>query len=772
MQGLVVCFTGELDGMDRQAAEERIKEAGGKIGSGVSSNTTYLVVGARLDDGRAVEETSKYRKYLELKEKGKKHPQLLNEEGLLDLLGQAGLAAPAAPPPVPTAPAAAVAAAAAAPPRGASVREHSNWVDAHAPRSLGDLVGNAAPVRKLAEWLRDWDHVVLKGNKKQVAFRPGGGAPDNVNARAALVSGPPGIGKTTTARLVAQLQGKYEVLEYNASDARGMKVIQDMAEGIADNTTISFGRGASGGQKVSGFTKRACIIMDEVDGMGAGDRGGNAALIKMIKKTRNPIICICNDAHSQKIRSLAFSCYDLKFTRPPKGTIAQRCAEIAKREGLSVEPNALEALAESCGGDMRMILNQLQALAKSPAYQQQQPQQLQQQTQQQQQKQQQQKQQQEEDTEEKEEPQQNSLAEPGLARSAGPARSSESASDVQAELARLQNTLKYQKKRTMADFLSQFPEEPGAGAVSGVSHCYVARARDAFAELLKELNGQELERLSATNVGGTPFFIQHIHDEASMRLRSTPVVEDASFALPRSAAVGSALFTRSRYSKIQNSCITIGMGEQRLEWLSEMQALGRKDGDTLGLALIDAVQGIMKILAALPQRAVRVVHLLIGDGINTNEAAAKRLFEHYGRRAGGILQYRLITWRCASHQANLVVEVALCGKLLSRPLEENDLAANCSRFFKYLLAEHCDQFATALRHHIASTLQFDRYDEKAAAPPPSEAVLNMQRLYGKDVFPDSLVDIFPSNLSGSCHLFVPACIKFFIDTCSKWRNGR
>ena len=375
---------------------------------------------------------------------------------------------------------------------------------------------------------------------------------------------------------------------------------------------------------------------------------------------------------------------------------------------------------------------------------------------------------------------------PSLQQRSRSSATSQSASDVQAELARLQNTLKYQRKartklqekldaekttkvggrmraiwlvraglsppgvlqRTMADFLSQFPEELGAGADSGVSHCYVARARDAFAELLKELNGQELERLSATNVGATPFFIQHIHDEASMRLRSTPVVEDASFALPRSAAVGSALFTRSRYSKIQNSCITIGMGEQRLEWLSEMQALGRKDGDTLGLALIAAVQGIMKILAALPQRSVRVVHLLIGDGINTNEAAAKRLFEHYGRRAGGILQYRLISWRCASHQANLVVEVALCGKLLSRPLEENDLAANCSRFFKYLLAEHCDQFATALRRHIASTLQFNRYDSKAAAPPPSEAVLNMQRLYGNDVFPDSLVDIFPSDLSG------------------------
>jgi replication factor C subunit 1 len=104
--------------------------------------------------------------------------------------------------------------------------------------------------------------------------------------------------------------------------------------------------------------------MDEVDGMGAGDRSGMSELIQMIKKSKTPIICICNDRQSQKLKSLLPYCMDLKYVRPNKMSLANRAIRIAESEGLSVERNAAEAIAESCGNDVRQVLNLLQMWAQ------------------------------------------------------------------------------------------------------------------------------------------------------------------------------------------------------------------------------------------------------------------------------------------------------------------------------------------------------------------------------------------------------------------------
>ena len=64
-----------------------------------------------------------------------------------------------------------------------------------------------------------------------------------------------------------------------------------------------------------------------------------------------------------QVRSLANHCLDLKFSRPIKSVIARRAVEIGNAENMDIEQNAAEALAESCGNDIRQVLNALQMWA-------------------------------------------------------------------------------------------------------------------------------------------------------------------------------------------------------------------------------------------------------------------------------------------------------------------------------------------------------------------------------------------------------------------------
>jgi replication factor C subunit 1 len=77
--------------------------------------------------------------------------------------------------------------------------------------------------------------------------------------------------------------------------------------------------------------------MDEVDGVGQGDRGGLGALLLIIKKTRVPIILICNDRGDRRIQSLLNQSYDIKFTQATSRQIFERIKLIADKEGFEVD---------------------------------------------------------------------------------------------------------------------------------------------------------------------------------------------------------------------------------------------------------------------------------------------------------------------------------------------------------------------------------------------------------------------------------------------------
>ena len=61
-----------------------------------------------------------------------------------------------------------------------------------------------------------------------------------------------------------------------------------------------------------------------------------------------------------QVRSLANHCMIIRFARPAKGTIVKRLMVVAQKEGMHVEPNALDFLCTSTGGDIRQILNSMQ----------------------------------------------------------------------------------------------------------------------------------------------------------------------------------------------------------------------------------------------------------------------------------------------------------------------------------------------------------------------------------------------------------------------------
>lgn len=192
-------------------------------------------------------------------------------------------------------------------------------VDKYAPKSLTDIIGHREQINQVGQWLEQWDTEVP-------------------TQRGVLVSGPPGIGKTTTIHLIAEHFG-YKVRELNASDTRSVAMLR--------------GQFALGVRRLV----KELIIMDEVDGL--SERGGVGEIASIIKKTTVPIICISNEK-PPKLRPIINACLDVRFNRPNKSTIAAALLKVAVNEKIEITKVELEALCEKSGNDIRSILNGLE----------------------------------------------------------------------------------------------------------------------------------------------------------------------------------------------------------------------------------------------------------------------------------------------------------------------------------------------------------------------------------------------------------------------------
>jgi len=233
------------------------------------------------------------------------------------------------------------------------------WVDKYKPSNVKSIIGqqgDKSNMAKLINWLRNWENNHGPGSGKPPPRPPPWGAHNDNGfwAKAALLSGSPGVGKTTTAYLVAKELG-YEVTELNASDTRSKKQLDSV---VAD---------ALGTRWVTNTSAKKILLMDEVDGMaGNEDRGGVGELIQLMKGSKIPIVCMCNDRNHQKIRNLANYCFDLRFSKPRVEQIKAAMMSVCFKEKVKIAPDALTDLIVGCNQDIRQVLHQLSMLkAKS-----------------------------------------------------------------------------------------------------------------------------------------------------------------------------------------------------------------------------------------------------------------------------------------------------------------------------------------------------------------------------------------------------------------------
>lgn len=202
-----------------------------------------------------------------------------------------------------------------------------DWAEKYRPASLSDIVGNDAAVKALKHWAETYSS----------------------GKRAVILYGGPGIGKTSAALALAHDMG-WDYIEMNASDQRTKDAINKVAGSASHMGTFE------------GTAGKRLLILDEADNLhGNADRGGESAIINVIKNANQPIILIANDfyALSKPLRDLS---EPIQFRSILSTSIVKVLKKICSAENIKCEPDALMKIAERTN-DLRSAVNDLQAAA-------------------------------------------------------------------------------------------------------------------------------------------------------------------------------------------------------------------------------------------------------------------------------------------------------------------------------------------------------------------------------------------------------------------------
>ncbi|MDD1772026.1 MAG: replication factor C small subunit [Methanomassiliicoccales archaeon] len=202
------------------------------------------------------------------------------------------------------------------------------WTEKYRPRKLSEIVGQKDIVERLSSYVR------------------------SQNLPHLMFAGPAGTGKTTSALAMAkEMYGdswRDNFIELNASDERGIDVVRGKIKEFARTAPI-------------GGASFKIIFLDEADAL-TGD--AQAALRRTMEKYSSNCRFVLSCNYSSKIiEPIQSRCAVFRF-RPLKAEdISSFLHTIAKREGVSIDDAAVDAIVHVGEGDMRKSINSLQVAA-------------------------------------------------------------------------------------------------------------------------------------------------------------------------------------------------------------------------------------------------------------------------------------------------------------------------------------------------------------------------------------------------------------------------
>jgi replication factor C small subunit len=206
--------------------------------------------------------------------------------------------------------------------------DHTIWIEKYRPQKLDDIVGQDEIVERLSSYVKS-------GNLPHLLF-----------------TGSAGVGKTTAAVTLARefFKDSWQMnfRELNASDERGIDVVRNQIKQFARTTPL-------------GDATFKILFLDEADAL---TTDAQAALRRTMESYAQTCRFILSCNYSSKIIDpIQSRCAIYRFKPLAEAAVQEEVHRIAKKEGLTITKEAMDAIVYIAQGDMRKAINALQGAA-------------------------------------------------------------------------------------------------------------------------------------------------------------------------------------------------------------------------------------------------------------------------------------------------------------------------------------------------------------------------------------------------------------------------